>query len=124
MSYEKYPEIIELIGGIFLGILNLKLLRIFSIIFLGGPFILTFFFKESILNAWLLLNSQILSGSFPNIVYLPLILPFSTDSKTKLFFSFKKLLIKLIKNFSLLIFMAEYITWLIFFYEISNFTFG
>ena len=42
----------------------------------------------------LLLNSHILSGFLPNIVYLPLIFPFSTDSKIKLFFSSKKLSIK------------------------------
>ena len=50
---------------------------------------------ELIEYALLLLNSHILSGSFPNIVYLPLIFPFSTDSKTKLFVSFKKLFINL-----------------------------
>ena len=43
-SYEKKPEIIELIGGRFFGILNLKLSIIFSIIFFGDPFIFFFFF--------------------------------------------------------------------------------
>ena len=42
----------------------------------------------------MLLNSQILSGFFPKIVYLPFILPFSTDSKIKLFFSSRKLSIR------------------------------
>ena len=40
----------------------------------------------------------------PNIVYLPLILPFSTDSKMKLFFSVKKLSIKLIISLSVFTF--------------------
>ena len=40
----------------------------------------------------------------PNIVYLPLILPFSTDSKIKLFFSIKKLSIKLIISSSVFTF--------------------
>ena len=52
----------------------------------------------------LLLNSHILSGFLPKIVYLPLITPFSTDSKTKLFFSFKKLFIKLLTSFNPLVF--------------------
>ena len=83
---EKYPEIIELIGGSPFGTGNLKFSIIFSIIFSGFPFIFFFFF-ELIEYALLLLNSHILSGSFPNIVYLPLIFPFSTDSNTKLFLS-------------------------------------
>ena len=67
---------------------------IFSIIFLGEPLIFFLLLFLLIVYELLLLNSQILSGSFPNIVYLPLIVPFSTDSKIKLFFSFKKLLIR------------------------------
>ena len=42
-SYEKKPEIIELIGGRVFGILNLKLSIIFSIIFSGDPLIFLFF---------------------------------------------------------------------------------
>ena len=47
----------------------------------------------SIIWIFLLLNSHILSGSEPIIVYRPLILLFSTDSNIKLFFFIKKLLI-------------------------------
>ena len=97
----------ELIGGRPFGILNLKFSIIFSIILLGDPLIFFFVLSEFIKKAWLLLNSQILSGSLPKIVYLPRIFPFSTDSNTKLFFSLKKLLIRLIKNFSFLIFKVE-----------------
>ena len=42
-------------------------------------------------NNFFLLNSHILSGLKPTNVYRPLIFPFSTDSKIKLFFLFKKL---------------------------------
>ena len=95
MSYEKYPDIMELIEGNSLGILNLKLSITFSIFFFAVPFkILTLLSKYILLT--LLLNSQILSGFFPKIVYLPLINPFSTDSNTKAFFSVKKLFIKFI----------------------------
>jgi len=85
-----------------LGVLNLKSSIIFSINFSGLSLsfsFLFFFIKYELL----FLNSQILSGFFPNIVYLPLITPFSTDSKTKLFFSFKKLLIKLLISFNPLV---------------------
>ena len=43
ISYEKKPEIIELIGGRVFEILNLKLSIIFSIIFFGDPLIFLFF---------------------------------------------------------------------------------
>ena len=70
MSYEKYPDIMELIEGNSLGILNLKLSITFSIFFFALPFkILTLLPKYILLT--LLLNSQILSGFFPKIVYLP-----------------------------------------------------
>ena len=57
----------------------------------------------------LLLNSHILSGFLPKIVYLPLITPFSTDSNIKLFFSTKKLLIKLVIIVSFFTSIDEYI---------------
>ena len=43
--------------------------------------------------------------NLPKIVYLPFILPFSTDSKIKLFFSIKKLSIKFITSSSFLTFL-------------------
>ena len=90
---EKYPDINEQIGGRPTVVLNLKSSIIFSIVFLGSPLIF-FLILFVIRYEFLLLNSQILSGFLPKIVYLPLILPFSTDSKIKLFFSSRKLSIK------------------------------
>ena len=92
-SYEKYPEISEQILGKLFGVSNLKFSIIFSINWSGLSFNFIFLLC-CIKYELLLLNSQILSGFLPNIVYLPLIFPFSTDSKIKLFFSSKKLLIK------------------------------
>ena len=62
--------------------------------------------KKIILKDLLLLNSHILSGFLPKIVYLPLV-PFSTDSNTKLFFSIKKLFIRFNTSSSLLIFCEK-----------------
>ena len=94
ISYEKYPDKIELIGGKFFGILKLNSSIIFSIFFFGIPFIFFLIFFFVYIKELLLLNSHILSGFLPNIVYLPLIIPFSTDSKIKLFLSIKKLSIR------------------------------
>jgi hypothetical protein len=101
-----------------MGVLNLNSSIIFSIIFLGFPF--NFFFILSLIKyELLLLNSHILSGFFPKIVYLPLIFPFSTDSKIKLFFSFRKLSIKFNISLSSLIFFAKKRTWLFFFFVLK-----
>ena len=59
-----------------------------------GDFLIIFFFPFLIRYTLFLFNSHILSGFFPKIVYLPLNFAFSTDSKTKLFLSIKKLSIK------------------------------
>ena len=96
-SYEKYPDINEHIGGRFLGVSNLNSSIIFSINCFGFAFN-KIFFPFLIWYELLLLNSHILSGFFPKIVYLPLILPFSTDSKIKLFFSIKKLSMRFITS--------------------------
>ena len=72
MSYEKYPDNKELIGGSPFGILNLNCSIIFSIISFGFPLILIFFFFLY-MKELLLLNSHILSGFLPKIVYLPFI---------------------------------------------------
>ena len=98
-SYEKYPEISEQILGKFLGVSNLKFSIIFSISSSGLSLRMIFSFLVIKYDFWLL-NSHILSGFLPKIVYLPLILPFSTDSNMKLFFSSKKLSIKFITSSS------------------------
>jgi anthranilate synthase component 1 len=57
-------------------------------------------------NSYLIKNNKRLKlKDKPNIVYLPLILPFSTDSKIKLFFSIKKLSIRFITSSSFLTFL-------------------
>ena len=109
-SYEKKPDIKEQIFGKFLGVSNLNSSIIFSIRCSGFSFNRTLF----LFFIWyelLLLNSQILSGFFPKMVYLPLILPFSTDSKIKLFFSIKKLSIRFIISSSFLTFFEVNIIW-------------
>ena len=103
-SYEKYPDIKEHIFGSFFGVSNLNSSIIFSINWSGLSFNLNFFLPL-IKYEFLLLNSQILSGFLPKIVYLPLILPFSTDSKIKLFFSIKKLSIRFMTSSSFFTFL-------------------
>ena len=49
ISYEKYPDNNELIGGKVFGILNLNSSIIFSIIFFGLPLIFILFFLSSYL---------------------------------------------------------------------------
>ena len=66
-----------------------------------------------------MLNSQILSG-FSKYRISAFNFPFSTDSKTKLFFSFKKLSIKLRTSSSLMFFDIYY---LIFFASMSKLKF-
>ena len=78
-----------------MGNLNLNSSIIFSMLSFGEPLII-FFLLFDICIHFPLLNSQMLDGFLPNIVYLPLIFPFSTDSKIKLFFSIKKLFIKFV----------------------------
>ena len=96
-------------GGKLFEVLNLKSsINFFKKVY--GFALIFFLIPLLILNTLLLFNSHILSGFFPKIVYLPLIFPFSTDSKTKLFFSFKKLSIRFSIMNSFLSFSEKKIT--------------